>query len=291
MIAQEVPPHGSTYSELAEIPFYDMKQEDKHTIGITPECAHRWLARLQANTVPSSVEEPGITKLIVNTVAGDMKNWTVGEKIQFTSQRALKKFLRKFKPKEATDQMNAPNNTITRIVVLDIEAYELQQQYLTELGVVVYDRSTPALEYHHIIIEENQHFCNSRYLPDRRSDFVFGQSTFLSTDDALIFLRSLLSIPGTALVGHSLQNDLTFLRKAKLNDSSARITDEFLRSVPKFDTQKLYQQKTRELCSLSRVCQGLGIEATSTHNAGNDAAYTLSVFLQLTQTASPLCTL
>lgn len=74
------------------------------------------------------------------------------------------------------------------------------------------------------------------------------------------------------LVGHSLKNDIDFLRKLNFH------LDNVPNIILKIDTQNVATPKKRAV-GLKKLLVALDIESTQLHNAGNDAAYTLRALL------------
>jgi hypothetical protein len=115
--------------------------------------------------------------------------------------------------------------------------------------------------------------------------FSFGTSTFIAKADASAVLQRLFERPvevgsptnvpdeqrNIILVGHGLKNEVPYLRNLGFALHQAP------NIVCRFDTGKLGPSKGG--IGLGRLCKAIGLDSTSLHNAGNDAAYTLRAML------------
>lgn len=90
-------------------------------------------------------------------------------------------------------------------------------------------------------------------------------------------------LPGTSrnivLVGHGLKNEVAFLKNLHFDLMSAPNV------VAIVDTQSIGPTKSQ--LGLKKLCQAVGMEPQSLHNAGNDAAYTLRALIQAVSKTSP----
>ncbi|KAI9199337.1 uncharacterized protein BJ171DRAFT_518825 [Polychytrium aggregatum] len=125
----------------------------------------------------------------------------------------------------------------------------------------------------HFLIKENRHLSNGTFVPDNRYRYSFGTTQFQSLRKVCEELRRDLALPGQIVVGHALHGDAKMLE-------SIGIT---VASMESYDTQRVYQGLTGkpEVLSLTRMAQALGIPARHLHNAGNDACYTMQIFITI----------
>jgi len=104
-------------------------------------------------------------------------------------------------PGAASNFSDLVNADVTFICV-DFEASELDSKTVLEFGVAVLDTRDlvrmPSqygdfwdrkIHSRHVIIEENAHLVNSKYIEGRPEEFQFGRSQRLKSDDAIHFLR------------------------------------------------------------------------------------------------------
>ncbi|KAJ1975165.1 hypothetical protein H4R35_003274 [Dimargaris xerosporica] len=160
-------------------------------------------------------------------------------------------------------------------LALDIEAYERDQNKLTEIGWTIDNANAPRISRHYVV-RENVHLRNGRYVPDHKFDFNFGRTETLSLECILQHLsRDVCRHPSLAVVGHGIAHDIQYLRSVGF---------EFGCSVKFFDTNELYREFSGSLQSkhkLQTILAQLGIPHSRLHNAGNDAYYTMEAFLAL----------
>ena len=179
----------------------------------------------------------------------------------------------------------------TSLVCLDIEAFEFNHRQLLEIGIVTLSiqkdstngsiivLSQPIAQ--HYLIQEHASLFNGRNVANRKHHFAFGTSIETSTLEVSLKLHSLLSLPHTILIGHNILSDIEFLKGAGHPIPSHLQTQIF-------DTQLMFAQAKRqpnERSSLEKCMSSLGIignhHTSHLHNAGNDAWYTMVVFLLL----------
>lgn len=173
---------------------------------------------------------------------------------------------------------------------IDVEAYEFNQQTITEIGIAIYDPSSqqgalfPNVKTIHIIVEEFQNKRNGKYVEDNKDKFLAGKSLVLPLNEAVKFVNLLVYhyfewIPtsqdlGCVLVGHDLRGDVAWFKKIGIN---------FPENLQQLDTQKIWSAThgTTAGTSLSRLLRFLDIPHTYLHNAANDAYYTLLLCMNI----------
>ncbi|KAJ1659756.1 hypothetical protein IWQ61_001217 [Dispira simplex] len=163
-----------------------------------------------------------------------------------------------------------------KVIAIDIECFERDQSYMTELGWSVFDPATGELTSHHDIIKENMRKRNGRYVPDNRDHFLFGRSRLLRGDLVLDEFEAMLDrLTPCIVVGHDIKSDIRLLR-----EQDVELPDD----VVLFDTKKLYccySDNPQNGRKLSVVLDRLGIPYNRLHNAGNDARFTMEAFLKM----------
>jgi hypothetical protein len=179
----------------------------------------------------------------------------------------------------------------TLVVCLDIEAYEFDHRLILEIGITtIRIQKNPTTDeilfldqpiVQHYLIKENVKIFNGKHVINRKHQFAFGDSIELSMEEVSQSLYYLLSCPQTVLVGHNILSDIGFLSKAGY-PIPPHIRIQVL------DTQLMFAQLRRqpsERASLEKCMTSLGItekhHSSHLHNAGNDAWYTMIVFLLL----------
>ncbi|KAK3504969.1 QDE-2-interacting protein [Neurospora crassa] len=186
-------------------------------------------------------------------------------------------------------------------VAIDLEAYELDQSIITEVGLAILDTAeitnvAPGegsknwfdfIKARHIRVKEFSWAQNSRHVQGRAEYFDFGESEFIEVTKIARVLKETIegesSIGGegakrpVVLVFHDQSQDLKYIRMLGYDVASA---DNILEVV---DTREMYQYLSRSnnASKLSNVCGFLDISWKNMHNAGNDAVYTLQAMMGL----------
>lgn len=183
---------------------------------------------------------------------------------------------------------------------VDIEAYEFDHDLITEIGISIYD---PRLNYRnsgfddneiikiHIIIEENEHICNGRYVADNKQNFLGGPSLVMPMIRAQEFLETIVlhyfpenikatssSRFGVSLVGHSIDNDLAWLNKLGIYFPDY----VYRRKYMILDTYDIWTASFgSKYGSLTKLLCFLGIPNAFLHNGGNDSFFTILLLMVL----------
>ncbi|KAJ1974466.1 hypothetical protein H4R34_004706 [Dimargaris verticillata] len=168
---------------------------------------------------------------------------------------------------------NWVNLPYSNTLALDIEAYEHQQDRLTEIGWTVYCDQKCIHSFHYIVLE-HQHLHNRRFVAGCKNNYNFGQSIVAPLAEIIQELQTEFTMrPDLALVAHGVHSDLAYLRKVGVAISP---------SIRTFDTKDLfcaYTNNPQNGRKLAVVLQQLNIPCSYLHNAGNDAYYTLKALL------------
>jgi len=217
----------------------------------------------------------------------------------------------------------SPDRERPVLVAIDIEAWEKDQNFITEIGISTLDtanippaskltRLTTAeldletididnrpetraneicklIEYRHIRIKEHKHMRNGQFVNDCADKFDFGTSEWVSKVDA------------PATMGESLRffDEAKNRRKVILVGHDPQQDFAYLRvlgydvwnikDLEVVDTGTMYKAVfgLQESRSLGKVLGDLGLLTWNLHNAGNDAAYTLQAFVHLADKGVP----
>ncbi|GAB5360134.1 hypothetical protein AAMO2058_000601300 [Amorphochlora amoebiformis] len=162
-----------------------------------------------------------------------------------------------------------------KLLCVDVEAWEKAHSKITEIGVCLATVSSGLLqsfESRHLIIKEHKHLRNGKWCPDNRDFFRFGKSEILRRHVAANVVSRLLK-NCTHVVGHAVEGDLKWLRSLGLEPN---------RTV--FDTQTLAMaiRNQTQTKSLKDLCINIGgFNTFRLHNGGNDAFFTLRLFLRI----------
>ncbi|KAM0723441.1 hypothetical protein Q7P37_000427 [Cladosporium fusiforme] len=189
-------------------------------------------------------------------------------------------------------------------VSIDCEAFEHDQNKITEIGVSILDSRSikdvdpgdngepwfKLMKHLHLRPNEYKKLVNKRFIKGCPDNFEFGTSTAMKLRDAGKILDRIFldpnrlheacdfgtQIPETdieiMLVGHDLRNDTEYMKRLKFTPK---------RVVGSLDTQKLARISKRQSPGLQKLLTALSIDAKYLHNAGNDAAYTLQALVGL----------
>ncbi|KAI8061046.1 hypothetical protein BC940DRAFT_245585 [Gongronella butleri] len=190
---------------------------------------------------------------------------------------------------------------------LDIEAYELDHSILLEIGWSMYDSRLQRYQDQHYMIDQYKHLNNSKYVSDERLSFRFGTSVWSSLKQAFAELYKDMAWAterdgAFILVGHGLDSDLRYLQKSGFKwpaiqpnsilsidmpfplvpDGVANVQNSAVHCI--INTETLFGVHKNDLqqpFGLSKCLVDLEIPHRAMHNAGNDAHYTLHLFMDL----------
>mmetsp|Transcript_10465 Transcript_10465/g.18285 ORF Transcript_10465/g.18285 Transcript_10465/m.18285 type:complete len:202 (-) Transcript_10465:415-1020(-) len=173
----------------------------------------------------------------------------------------------------------------TAFYSLDIEMFERQHNIILEIGWTSFSPGSNKMVSRHFVMKENEHLYNGQYVSNHKYDFNWGTSETCSLDEALIIMAEDMTTTMNAgqevmLVGHAVERDLEYL------------VDHGLVLPPNWwdlimDSQLIasYVFGTKDQISLKRLLQRLGVtNVKNLHNGGNDAKFTMDVFLRLLAT-------
>ncbi|KAI9023482.1 hypothetical protein CLU79DRAFT_748659 [Phycomyces nitens] len=177
-------------------------------------------------------------------------------------------------------------------VSLDIEAYEEDHSILLEIGWSIYDGKTDMYLDQHYLVSTYRHLTNGKYVDDQKMRFQFGTSVWCTLKQALEELRKDLDWAverdgGFVLVGHGLESDIKYLAMQKFKWPGHREDVDNVRqsaAVAILNTDTMYGASIDNVNnppSLGATLGKLGIDTWCLHNAGNDAHYTLVLFMSL----------
>ncbi|KAK4224151.1 good for full DBP5 activity protein 2 [Podospora fimiseda] len=197
-------------------------------------------------------------------------------------------------------------------VCIDIEAYEFNQDLITEVGISVLDTRklvgvAPGLngenwfdlmESRHLRVEDNVWAVNTKFVHGCADRFIFGKTEMVRLRDVPKTITEIINNGNFApadfstqsdqavthgqsrpvvLVFHDASSDIKYLHTAGYDVRSASNVVDVL------DTKHMHQYtaRTNNNASLENVLRYLDVPYQYLHNAGNDAAYTLRVMVGL----------
>ncbi|GCF00121.1 hypothetical protein ZYGM_003119 [Zygosaccharomyces mellis] len=195
------------------------------------------------------------------------------------------------------------SNRRTILFSLDIEAFERDNNVVTEIGISIYDPRenlhslVPVKRNYHLVIFESLHLRNKKFVCDSKDCYILGESLVLDLQGCVEFVQALVDyymIPQTkadrswsrAFVGHNLHGDLKWLRMLGVNIPDDHQMDFNLTNLKEnkqtyvLDTEKLYRSCYGNFGgNLGRILRLFRIPHAFLHNAGNDAHYTLQLLM------------
>ncbi|CAD6442831.1 d7b7b35d-8a93-49ab-8a4f-0ef94b5017f3 [Sclerotinia trifoliorum] len=188
-------------------------------------------------------------------------------------------------------------------ICIDVEAYELNNNIVTEIGIATLDvldianmkpgalgkNWRKAIRARHFRIKEHMHLNNTKHVHGCAESFEFGTSEVISIDDAPHVVGTCFKYPfsdpspsaeladkkrNIILVGHDVDADIRFLRHIGYEINNLNLHECC-------DTTLMWRALHREQnpTKLSNILEEIGVAAWNLHNAGNDAVYTLQAML------------
>jgi hypothetical protein len=180
--------------------------------------------------------------------------------------------------------MEAQSGTSAKLVSIDVEAYELDHNCTTELGISVMVFPGGEIQSKHLLILEYAHLRNTRFVPDMSTAFNHGTSEWVHLRQCARYIAEAFRAEcgPVYFIGHDPMADIKYLEK--------NLKCPFPKGMIVFDTRLMFSAfgGDRTLRKLSDCLHGLGLEYWNLHNAGtfsligltvgNDAYYTLVAF-------------
>lgn len=165
------------------------------------------------------------------------------------------------------------------LIAMDCEAYEREHLSVTEIGIAVMENNgerIPDIKTYHVVVLEHIDKRNSRYVPDKKDNFMGGTSLVMTKQKSREFLQGILEkyIEGKdgILICHQVSSELKYFRSIGLTHRQ---------DIKTLDTMSLQQISRLGGNSLWATLRLLGIPYAHLHNAGNDAYFTLLAALAL----------
>ena len=218
-------------------------------------------------------------------------------------------------PKENSPQWDYLTNAIRLIsqrnticFSFDIEAFERDNNIITEIGISIYDPRenlhslNPLFRNYHLIVSESLSLINKNWVLDMKECYLLGESLVLSLRQCVDFIQNLINFymfhdnktPDEwerAFVGHNIEGDFKWLRSigvilpdtkpvshiSEMDSNGSSSTTAIV-----IDTLKIYSAcYGKEGSSLGKILRLFKLPHAFLHNAGNDAYYTLRLLLHL----------
>ncbi|KAH0340514.1 hypothetical protein KCU81_g6748, partial [Aureobasidium melanogenum] len=198
-----------------------------------------------------------------------------------------------------------PNLDVIYIAV-DVESYERNHNIITEIDFATLDtrdvkgvlHGEAGKDWHkfirarHFRINEYKHYVNSEFVRGCPDQFEFGESEFVNLKDVPRMVASCFKYPYSAkdakntteddgekrniiFLGHDTKQDVAYLHKLGYDPKNLANLLEFQ------DTAAMWRAITGEqsIRGLAHIMYALELESWNTHNAGNDAVYTVHAMI------------
>lgn len=171
-------------------------------------------------------------------------------------------------------------------VCLDLEFWEMNNAYLTEIGISVYDPTQipldrplpiiPKIKACHYVVDEHKTKVNGKFVPNNMFKFSYGQTLVMPLNQCKVavdeILASLAKNNNLVIVGHGVSGDLQMLVKQGCKIPAHQV----------LDTSTIWRATRKDgFGSLSKLLEYFNIPHALMHNAGNDAYLNLYLFLVL----------
>jgi hypothetical protein len=170
-------------------------------------------------------------------------------------------------------------------IAMDLEWFDQTDgRHLKEVGLALHaiseDGMTSISQHHHWIIQQHIHMRN-RYVKQPKKPFLFASSELVDLSLAVTSLKSIFSLSAemeSQLILHNGSQDKRVLLRHGLGLDQF----PFKAILDTGDLTQKYLQRSQKI-SLENACIALQVpvDSLALHNAGNDAAYTLELFLAL----------
>jgi len=242
----------------------------KLKFGVTPDIddIRNEACPFNVNTIDKfTVNEPGqVTNIIKNHMKQDHIQKIIHLKKEALRESAIKKEILRSKIYNAHDKDFINKKTVS----IDFEYINLN---VFELGVSVHENGI--IKNYHYLIKEN--YIHKKTKPDLQFKFKFGQTEIIpETMMSSIIKHHLNNADYLLLHGHS--NDYLILRKYGLDleqEEKIKIKDTILYY------KKYFEPEQGDALTLQKMLRTFDIKPINMHNSGNDAAFTMELFIEM----------
>ncbi|KAF8930346.1 hypothetical protein BGZ47_000602 [Haplosporangium gracile] len=175
-------------------------------------------------------------------------------------------------------------------ISVDIESHEYNHDRILEIGWSIWDSGVHKFMDKHYAISDYRHLKNGKFVANRRDLFQFGETVWENLQGSITAFQQDLEKAARrnehgrfVLIAHDMTSDMKYL-------SGMGVT--FPEGMIQFDTVELNAARVGDSnikTGLGKLLDELDIENYSLHNAGNDAHYTLELFLWLEPPPVDMC--
>lgn len=194
----------------------------------------------------------------------------------------------------------------------DIEAYERDNNVITEIGISIYDPRdnlytsfNPVIRSFHLIISESLNLINKSWVCDMKQCFILGESMVMTLDNCVKFIQDLINfymVPlsedsvdnkwNRSFVGHNIEGDFKWLKSMNIqlpknlsyleDGTSIDLKAKGKNTVYVMDTFRIYRYLySNEGGNLGKLLRLFSLPHAFLHNAGNDSYYTLKLLFYI----------
>lgn len=170
-------------------------------------------------------------------------------------------------------------------VAIDLEYWEVNNKFLTEIGIAIYDTTQIAPNSHpilpkikacHYVVAENKNKTNGKFVPNNMFKYSYGETLIMPMQDCKRAVEAILAsyakTNNLVIVGHAVGGDIGQLVKHGFKIPPHEV----------LDTMKIWRLTHKEgFGSLDKLLTFFDIPHGIMHNAGNDAYLNIHLFLAL----------
>ncbi|KAF9911538.1 hypothetical protein EC991_003341 [Linnemannia zychae] len=167
-------------------------------------------------------------------------------------------------------------------ISVDIESHEYNHDRILEIGWSIWDSGVHKFMDKHYAISDYRHLKNGKFVQDRRDRFMFGETVWENLQGSITAFQQDLEKAARrnengqfVLIAHDMSSDMRYLSQMGIN---------FPEGMIQFDTVEMNAARVGDSnckMGLGKLLDEVEIENYCLHNAGNDAHYTLELFLWL----------
>lgn len=186
---------------------------------------------------------------------------------------------------ELTKGMKWLENRSKVFVAIDLEYWEVNNKFLTEIGIAIYDTTQIAPDSHpilpkikacHYVVSENKNKTNGKFVPNNMFKYSYGETLIMPMKECRRAVDGILAAyaktNNLVIVGHAVGGDIRVLKK-----NGFKIPEHEV-----LDTMSIWRLTRKSgFGSLDKLLTYFDIPHGIMHNAGNDAYLNMHLFLAL----------
>ncbi len=162
-----------------------------------------------------------------------------------------------------------------KILCFDFEAFENNQNIITELGISTLINGIYKSE--HYIVKENLAYKNKRNIKDKKFNFNFGHSKTLELKKIIKILKNYLD-ESDLIIGQSIDNDFEYVNKFLKNQDEFPKNFISMKNYNIMDTHDMTFLFIKSGMGMKKALDMFEIPYRNLHNGGNDSRYNILMF-------------